>query len=109
MDQTDDGSGLTGDLQRGGSVRPVSAQHKTCGKLHLLIANVGHTVENKKVAGMGRGMCVGVGEEGWGGFGKQMVSRVRGGGMYEFVGVEVFACVRVVGNVCMCVCVCVCM
>ncbi|KAK7093408.1 nephrocystin-4-like isoform X2 [Littorina saxatilis] len=49
-DQTDDGSGLTGDLQRGGSVRPVSTQHKSCGKLHLRIANVGHTVENKKIA-----------------------------------------------------------
>ena len=50
-DQSEDGSGLTGDLQRGGSVRAVSTQHKSCGKLHLRIANVGHTVESKKVAG----------------------------------------------------------
>ena len=51
VDQSEDGSGLTGDLQRGGSVRAVSTQHKSCGKLHLRIANVGHTVESKKVAG----------------------------------------------------------
>ena len=62
-DQSEDGSGLTGDLQRGGSVRAVSTQHKSCGKLHLRIANVGHTVESKKVAGecvdmMGWGGCL---------------------------------------------------
>ena len=51
VDQSEDGSGLTGDLQRGGSVRAVSTQHKSCGKLHLRIANIGHTVESKKVAG----------------------------------------------------------
>lgn len=50
-DQTEDSTGLTGDLQRGGSVRPVSTQHKTCGKLHLRIANIGHPVDNRKAAG----------------------------------------------------------
>ena len=50
-EQTDDGCGLTGDLQRGGSVRPVSVGHQSCGKLHLRIANVGHTVESRKIAG----------------------------------------------------------
>ena len=64
VDQSEDGSGLTGDLQRGGSVRAVSTQHKTCGKLHLRIANIGHTVESKKVAGE----CVDV-ILGWGGGG----------------------------------------
>ncbi|XP_076451476.1 nephrocystin-4-like [Babylonia areolata] len=48
--QGEDGAGLTGDVQRGGSVRPVSTQHASCGKLHLRVANVGHTVDNKNVA-----------------------------------------------------------
>ena len=62
IDQSDDGCGLTGDLQRGGSVRPVSTQHSSCGKLHLRIANVGHTVDSKKVAGE----CVRGVSLGWG-------------------------------------------
>lgn len=51
-DETIDGSGLTGDIQRGGSIRPISTQHKSCGKLHLRIANVGHSVDSKKAAGV---------------------------------------------------------
>ena len=66
VDQSEDGSGLTGDLQRGGSVRAVSTQHKSCGKLHLRIANIGHTVESKKVAGECVDVILGWGW-GWGG------------------------------------------
>ncbi|KAL8622709.1 hypothetical protein ACOMHN_009343 [Nucella lapillus] len=48
--QGEDGGGMTGDVQRGGSVRPVSTQRSSCGKIHLRIANVGHTVDNKNIA-----------------------------------------------------------
>jgi nephrocystin-4 len=51
VDQTDDGTGLTGDATRGGSVRPISTQPRSQGKLHLRIGNIGHTPDNKNVAG----------------------------------------------------------
>ena len=51
IDQTYDGAGLTGDLGRGGSVRPVSPENSTNGTLHLRVANVGHFVDNKLVDG----------------------------------------------------------
>ncbi|XP_071477483.1 nephrocystin-4-like, partial [Diadema antillarum] len=40
---------LTGDLQRGGSIRPVGSKNVTRGRLHLRLANVGHQVDAKLV------------------------------------------------------------
>ncbi|XP_063965441.1 nephrocystin-4-like isoform X1 [Lytechinus pictus] len=40
---------LTGDIQRGGSIRPVGSRNVTRGRLHLRLANVGQEVDAKVI------------------------------------------------------------
>ena len=46
-----DTDALTGDVARGGSVRPVGSLPQAKGRLHFRLANIGYAVDRRKAAG----------------------------------------------------------
>ena len=48
---SEESGAMTGDMTRGGSVRPVGVGVSNCGRLHFRLANVGYPVDRRKARG----------------------------------------------------------